>query len=281
MPWIQSHTELVNHPKLLDLAAEFEWSKDEAIGRLHRLWWWCIQYHEDGVLEGVKPSQIALALELHHTQGEKFVRVLIVCRFLDEKPLRIHDWWDYAGRAIQMRYHTWNPAKIEAIKRIYGVETAVTKPIDNLQEIEDFLSTSGSVLKNKISKSSSKRTTTSAPQKTAIPKGQPKGIPKDNLPVEQRVERLKVTFAEPAFRESLTSAYPNVDLVKEQRKMEVWIISTPKKSNKKEWRRFINNWCARAQKQAEEKGHGRRVETHVEGDRKAAYQKATKQVELS
>ena len=51
MAWIKSDQSLANHPKLILLARALGISKVEALGHLHLLWYWVLEYADDGELK--------------------------------------------------------------------------------------------------------------------------------------------------------------------------------------------------------------------------------------
>ena len=51
MAWIKSDQSLANHPKLILLAKELGVSKVQALGHLHLLWYWTLEYAEDGEIK--------------------------------------------------------------------------------------------------------------------------------------------------------------------------------------------------------------------------------------
>jgi len=51
MAWIKSDQSLANHPKLILLAKELGVSKVKALGHLHLLWYWTLEYAEDGEIK--------------------------------------------------------------------------------------------------------------------------------------------------------------------------------------------------------------------------------------
>ena len=105
MAWIESHQALRDHPKVFDLADRMGWSEDETIGKLHRFWWWCIDYAIDGNLTKFTPTMLAQGVGIPREHGELFLASMIASRWIDHEPiLRIHDWWDYAGRYLQVRF---------------------------------------------------------------------------------------------------------------------------------------------------------------------------------
>lgn len=118
MPWIESHTELLNHPKLLRLCSGLRCSINEGIGILSRFWWWSLTYAEDGDLSKFSPGELALAVGLEVENGEKFLSAMVDARFIDKAPyLRVHDWFEYAGRYLSGKYRTSNPSKLKEIEK--------------------------------------------------------------------------------------------------------------------------------------------------------------------
>ena len=110
MAWIESHQELRDHPKTKRLARLLGCSLPQAIGHLHLLWWWALDYAQDGDLTGYDAADIA---EVCQWQGDpdEFVDALLRCG-IDGRPgfleqtdgrLVIHDWWQYAGRLVERR----------------------------------------------------------------------------------------------------------------------------------------------------------------------------------
>jgi len=118
MAWIQSHQALERHPKTLDLASTMEWSIDETIGKLHRFWWWCVDYAEDGDLRK-HINRLPLALGLVGDVGSKFLIEMKRVGFIDTQPnLRVHDWWTYHGYYLRAKYRH-SSEKWERIKDLY------------------------------------------------------------------------------------------------------------------------------------------------------------------
>jgi len=129
--WIESHQELERHPKLFDLQVALNLNQNEVIGILHRLWWWCVDYCEDGDLRKFNDEQIAHAAGLSG-RGKDFVSAMKKTGFLDVEPyFRIHDWWDYVGRYLQGKYSR-HPEKWQSIQTAYKHHTLpdldLTKP---------------------------------------------------------------------------------------------------------------------------------------------------------
>ena len=120
--WIESHQEILNHPKTIRLSHLMGWSINETIGVLHRFWWWCLSYAEDGNLSKFTEEDINVAVGLNSENKSKLVDSMINSGLLDKTPvLRVHDWFDYAGRYLKAKYHETNPRKIEKIRKTYSV----------------------------------------------------------------------------------------------------------------------------------------------------------------
>lgn len=108
MAYIESHQAIGRHPKTLRLARRLGVSKHEAIGVIHMLWWWCLDYAPDGDLTGFGDDEIAMATEW---PGEPagLVDALVESRWLDRgadgQPLilLVHDWEEYGGKLVQRR----------------------------------------------------------------------------------------------------------------------------------------------------------------------------------
>jgi hypothetical protein len=102
MPWIESHTTIGSHPKTRKLARRLDVSIPEAVGILHLLWHFAIEYAKDGDLSKHDLEDIALAT-YYEGDPQKLLSELKACGWVDDD-LRIHDWDDFAGRLIER----WN-----------------------------------------------------------------------------------------------------------------------------------------------------------------------------
>lgn len=111
MAWIESNQELARHPKAKKAARMLGISVPAIVGHLHFLWWWCLEYAQDGDLSQFDDSDIADAAGWEG-DAKQFVRALLDCGpgesfgFLEQSKdggILIHDWMDYAGRLIEKR----------------------------------------------------------------------------------------------------------------------------------------------------------------------------------
>jgi hypothetical protein len=154
--WIESHQALSTHPKVLDLAGRMTWTLDETLGKLHRFWWWCVDYAPDGDLRRFNDQVLAGSVGLVPDRSEFFVQSMVASCWIDRKPhFRVHDWWDYFGRFLQIKYKH-NPAKWKAVQASYQSHNpqptknppknrskTQDRPTDRPTKEEDCLSTTG------------------------------------------------------------------------------------------------------------------------------------------
>jgi hypothetical protein len=95
MAWTESHQELANHPKTRRLCRSLGITRVQAIGHLHLLWWWAMDYAQDGDLSDLTPGEIADACDWEG-DPDQFVCALQEVHFLDHGS--IHDWDEYGGK---------------------------------------------------------------------------------------------------------------------------------------------------------------------------------------
>lgn len=101
MAWIESHQSLARHPKLLRLARLLKVNKAQAIGHLHLLWWWTLDYAPDGDVSAFSSCELGAAAEWPR-KADDFVAALREAGWVDADN-RIHDWQEYAGRLLASR----------------------------------------------------------------------------------------------------------------------------------------------------------------------------------
>ena len=101
MAWIESNQEVGRHPKTKKLARLLEVSVVSAVGHLHYLWWWALDFTQDGYIGKYDEFEIAEAC-MWEGEHQLFIDALLQAGFVDktESGLLIHDWFDYAGRLI-------------------------------------------------------------------------------------------------------------------------------------------------------------------------------------
>ncbi len=133
MAYIEAHQKLEKHPKLLELCNKTGWNKDEVIGKLLRLWWWTLDYAEDGDLSRYKPQQFLgdlIGNPKDNLTPEMLYKYLQDTNFIEINGL-IHDWLDYAGHYLHAKYHSSNIKKWKEIRKKYKayLRSAFRRPL--------------------------------------------------------------------------------------------------------------------------------------------------------
>jgi hypothetical protein len=98
--WIESHQALGRHPKLIRLAVRLQVHRAQAVGHLHYLWWWALDFAPNGNLSAFTPTEIAYGAEWPG-EPDKFHDAL-QDGWLDPDG-SLHDWHEYAGKLLERR----------------------------------------------------------------------------------------------------------------------------------------------------------------------------------
>lgn len=125
MAWIESHQEIARHPKTKKLARLLNTTIPAAIGHLHLLWWWALDFAPDGNLSRFDNSDMADAC-LWGGKPDDFIGGLSGSGYLDLDLLRIHDWQTYAGRLISLRARKAKRQRKYRSKKEGATETATS-----------------------------------------------------------------------------------------------------------------------------------------------------------
>ena len=136
MAWIKSDQALRQHPKVADLMASMNWSMDTTLAKLHRFWWWCVDYAEDGDLRKHNENRIAASIGLQPGEpAKRFVAAMIAAKWIDQEPyLRVHDWWEHVGPWLQSKYRR-SPEKWQGVRDAYHPENDKIGKITNLEQL--------------------------------------------------------------------------------------------------------------------------------------------------
>lgn len=132
MAWIESHQELRHHYKTKRLARELKVKVAAAVGHLHFLWWWAIDFAPDGNLSKFDDYEIADAIGYEGKDPSKAKAALISAGFLDNNEcgtLTIHDWNEYAGRTLGQREKARQRAKNYREKQSAQVAESVPQAV--------------------------------------------------------------------------------------------------------------------------------------------------------
>lgn len=142
MAWIESHQALEKHPKVLELSRRMGWSLDETIGKLHRFWWWCLDYAPTGDLRHVAPETIAHALGISPELAPQLLSAMMqehwICRQRQSKyPLRVHDWNIHAGRYLRDYKFKRHPERLSEVIELYKIPCAMCQPTVSRQSADN------------------------------------------------------------------------------------------------------------------------------------------------
>lgn len=99
--YIESHSTVIGHWKTKRLARSLGICRAQAIGHLHALWHWAVDYAPDGDTSRHPPDVIADAA-LWEGDPYRFVEAMIDSEFFDP-PGDIHDWFEGAGKLVLAR----------------------------------------------------------------------------------------------------------------------------------------------------------------------------------
>ncbi len=128
LAWIESHTVLLRHRKLIELSKDLRVKPVYAMGHLHALWHVALEQQEDGDLSSWSDELIADASSYLGDAGW-YVSLLQQHKWLDGK--LIHDWLDYAGKYLQSKYHNTNRRYLKEVwakhGKHYGKSTSLRK----------------------------------------------------------------------------------------------------------------------------------------------------------
>lgn len=105
MAWIESNQEVGRHPKTRKLARRLGISLPAAVGHLHYLWWWALDFAQDGDLDKYDNDDIADAM-CWDGDSDQLVEALVDVGYIDcneRGELVLHDWRDYAGKLLERR----------------------------------------------------------------------------------------------------------------------------------------------------------------------------------
>lgn len=132
MAWIESHQEVGRHPKTKKLARLLGISLPTAVGYLHYLWWWALDFAQDGTLDRYETDDIADAMQWDG-DADELVTALVKSGYIDntEDGLVLHDWGEYAGKLLERR------AKDRARKRAAAEAAGVPQELHRKDEEND------------------------------------------------------------------------------------------------------------------------------------------------
>jgi hypothetical protein len=98
------------------------WDVDTTIGKLHRFWWWCLDFAPTGDLRGKNDAVLAGSVGLASKEGARFVKAMVESCWIDRSDgvFRIHDWPDYAGTYLRNSKFRRTPERWADVCRLYA-----------------------------------------------------------------------------------------------------------------------------------------------------------------
>lgn len=117
MAWIESHTVLPRHRKVLLLAHDLNTDIVQTIGHLHCLWYTVLEQQENGDLSDWPDTLISQAA-LWKGDATEFVTRLREREWLDGH--LVHDWIDYVGPYLTKKYSSGNVPRLKEIWLLHG-----------------------------------------------------------------------------------------------------------------------------------------------------------------
>jgi len=178
MAWIESHTNSGRHKKIKRVAAGLRLRRAYVLGHLHLLWHEAMEQQEDGDLSSWSDEEIAEAAD-YPGDAPQFVRLLIDQKLLEPTKL-LHDWLDYAGKYLIVKYSTSNREKLVEIwakhGRVYGERKKQKQSEKGGEEDSEQVAT-----KKRI-ESDQKATTPNQPNQPNQIQKKVFGVPADEIP---------------------------------------------------------------------------------------------------
>ena len=134
--WIESHQELGRHPKTRKAARALSISRVTLVGHLQFLWWWSLDFAQDGNLSAYEDDELAEAAEWEGDPAT-FVAALVEAGFIERPTRELHDWHDYAGKLLEQRkanaekQKRWRERNKTDTSPAHNPDITVTSPLRN------------------------------------------------------------------------------------------------------------------------------------------------------
>lgn len=242
MSWIESHIDLGEHPKLLELCFQLTLKKHEAMGHLHLLWHFAMKYaSEDGDLSKYNPRSICLAVGWEKDQ-DTFINGLRETGWIEKKGFKIHDWDEYTlhyklslERAERQREQARERVREWRRRRSNANVTHSNKNVTQCYADTLPNHTLPNIKTKTKEYSSEVSPIPTEPLSPIFLTFKTNGTQKEWAMTEKRLLELK-------------ELYPGIDVVLELKKAKDWCDrETNRRKTVKGMERFINSWLGRAQ----------------------------------
>lgn len=123
MAWIESHTNLDRHTKLIRLQAAMRWSRNETVGFLHRFWWSVLDVSPTGDVTALtSPEVMSGMLNMSLDLAKEAIRNMEAVGFLERRggTLLVHNWLRYTGRYLSDSLYRRHPEKMQTVREIHA-----------------------------------------------------------------------------------------------------------------------------------------------------------------
>ncbi len=246
MAWIESHQELADHPKTRRLMRLLGLDRYAAIGLVHVLWYWALDYADSGDLSACSDEDVADGVRWERDASE-LVSALTTAGFLNVDRT-IHDWEEFAGRYVAKRQ-----ANAERMRAARAAESPPPPPsngtrAEHVQRTTDARAANVSVCAGATGTLPVPNLTVKEPEDEDAAPAAPAASA-----APESVERLNELLTgqsgwepSPDFLRKVAAKYPQLDLEAEAFKMLSWL---PSKQNRKHQvcsTRFVLNWLQKA-----------------------------------
>lgn len=228
MAWIESHTSLARHPKTIRLAKALDTSVPAAIGHLHLLWWWALEYAQDGDLSQYEPDEIAEAA-CYEGDGGEFLAALQRARFV-ESDGQLHDWEDYAGRLLEKRR-----TDADRVKRWRDARRTETPP-PSINSADDTRNVRGTYAVTVPNRTVPNRT---VPNQSAGAEAPPRA---EESPPEKKPRAVRRTEIDEEFVVGLIDKYADVFSEQEIRDKVEAALGYKSARNYTDLKAYVRNW---------------------------------------
>jgi len=130
MPWIQSDTTLTRKPKFKKLIRDLNINTIEGVGHLTFFWHNIMELAEDGDITKWKEEDISEYFDWKK-DPKILYKVLLENNWIEKnnKFTLIHDWLDYSGNYLKLKYRTSNPSKLKEMYKKH--KTALNLSLDS------------------------------------------------------------------------------------------------------------------------------------------------------
>jgi hypothetical protein len=242
MAWIESHQELARHPKTRKLARKLDISIPAAVGHLHFVWWWAMDYAEDGDLSRYEAADVAEAA-MWEGDPDQFIIALTEAGFLEDDGT-IHDWWEYAGRLIDTRRKDAERKRRSRGSQLEVVRTSGGHPADGGRTADVPNPTQPN--RTEPDRTEPERGAV-APEAPAVAVAEPEPLKVRKVKDPAEPDRMLITAA---FREQMRGEFPEMDEAREYDK------ATNHTAYRKaiDKRRYYREWLRRAREFAAQNG---------------------------